>query len=146
LDNETILNGWKEIADYLHCGVRTVQRWEETGLPIRRENTKGGRKGVIALRGEIDAWLRRVPLHERMPSERQESMPSEPKSIAPLISHSRQLQQEVAASAGDLLFAIQELKETVELLCSPTNASQSATSECIEEVPRQDTHSLSRIA
>jgi len=31
-----ILSGWKEIASYLHCGVRTVQRWEMDGLPIRR--------------------------------------------------------------------------------------------------------------
>jgi len=31
-----ILSGWKEIASYLHCGVRTVQRWEVDGLPIYR--------------------------------------------------------------------------------------------------------------
>lgn len=32
-----ILSGWKEIANYLRKGVRTVQRYErELGLPIRR--------------------------------------------------------------------------------------------------------------
>jgi hypothetical protein len=31
-----ILKGWKDIAKYLGCGVRTVQRWEKLGLPVRR--------------------------------------------------------------------------------------------------------------
>src|SRR5947209_4948376 len=55
--NAGILNSWKEISAYIGRGVRTVQRWErEFGLPVRRP---GGhiRGSVIALRGEIDAWL-----------------------------------------------------------------------------------------
>jgi len=32
-----ILSGWKEIANYLGKGVRTVQRYERyMGLPVRR--------------------------------------------------------------------------------------------------------------
>ena len=31
-----ILKGWKDIAKYLGTAVRTVQRWELLGLPIRR--------------------------------------------------------------------------------------------------------------
>lgn len=52
-----ILSGWKEIADYLHCGVRTVQRWERNGLPIRRP-TAGKRSHVIARSEELDQWVR----------------------------------------------------------------------------------------
>jgi len=55
------LNSWKEIANYLNRGVRTVQRWErDLQLPVRRpRGTK--RSAVLAVRGEIDAWLRSCP-------------------------------------------------------------------------------------
>lgn len=51
-----ILSGWKEIAGYLHTGVRTAQRWEDTGLPINRP-CPGRRSHVVADSGEIDLWL-----------------------------------------------------------------------------------------
>ncbi|MFB3814122.1 MAG: hypothetical protein ACE14L_08415 [Terriglobales bacterium] len=53
-----ILTSWKDIAQYLGKGVRTVQRWErELGLPVRRP--KPGQKHIIiAFRNEVDAWLR----------------------------------------------------------------------------------------
>ncbi len=51
-----ILSGWKDIANYLRKGVRTVQRYErELGLPVRRPS--GKIKGsVIATQSELDAW------------------------------------------------------------------------------------------
>jgi phage terminase Nu1 subunit (DNA packaging protein) len=52
-----ILSGWKEIASYLHCGVRTVQRWEMDGLPVRRP-LPGKRSHVIAHSEELDRWVR----------------------------------------------------------------------------------------
>jgi hypothetical protein len=53
---EMLLNGWKEIANYVGRGVRTVQRWEIYGLPARRP---GGhmRGAVIAVASELDEWL-----------------------------------------------------------------------------------------
>jgi len=51
-----LLNGWKEISNYLQRGVRTVQRWERLGLPITRIN-KNVRSPVIAFSEEIDKWL-----------------------------------------------------------------------------------------
>jgi len=50
------LETWKEIADYLGKGIRTVQRWEKhDGLPVHRE--AGGRKeSVFAWSDELDAW------------------------------------------------------------------------------------------
>src|SRR5438477_2589990 len=53
-----ILNSWKEIATYLDRGVRTVQRWENDGLPIRRVGT-GKRTAVFAFTVEIDKWLQK---------------------------------------------------------------------------------------
>ena len=56
-----VLNSWKEIANYLGRGVRTVQRYEhDLGLPIRRPSGKS-RSSVIALTEELDEWLRRTP-------------------------------------------------------------------------------------
>lgn len=53
-----VLNSWKEIARYLDRGVRTAQRWEaELNLPVRRPRSKG-RSPVMALRSEIDLWLK----------------------------------------------------------------------------------------
>ncbi len=50
------LTCWKEIADYLDKGVRTVQRWErDMGLPVRRVNGTKGR--VFAMCHELEVWL-----------------------------------------------------------------------------------------
>ena len=52
-----VLNSWKEIANYLGRGVRTVQRWErELGLPVRRPRGKD-RSAVMAIQQELDDWL-----------------------------------------------------------------------------------------
>jgi CheY-like chemotaxis protein len=52
-----ILKSWKEIANHLHCGVRTAQRWEkELGLPIRRPAAPDGNI-VLAFTEEMDEWV-----------------------------------------------------------------------------------------
>jgi hypothetical protein len=55
-----VLTGWKEISTYLRSGVRTVQRWEILGLPVRRIGG-GPRRPVIAFAEELDAWQRAAP-------------------------------------------------------------------------------------
>jgi CheY-like chemotaxis protein len=51
-----ILKSWKEIATFLHCGVRTAQRWEaELGLPVRRP--RGDRHVVLAFTEELAQWI-----------------------------------------------------------------------------------------
>ena len=56
----TVLNSWKEIANYLQRGVRTVQRWEaHLQLPVRRIGT-GKRSPVYANVAELDFWLSTV--------------------------------------------------------------------------------------
>ena len=58
MTNGDVLNSWKEIATYVGRGVRTVQRWEqELHLPVRRPRGKH-RSAVIALKQDIDLWLR----------------------------------------------------------------------------------------
>jgi hypothetical protein len=58
------LAGWKEIANYLDKGVRTVQRYErEMGLPVRRPAGKS-RAAVLATRAELDAWVAASPIRE----------------------------------------------------------------------------------
>jgi len=59
-----ILSGWKEIANYLGCGVRTAQRWEAKGLPINRPNP--GRRGhVVTETSQIDGWIHDSAFRQR---------------------------------------------------------------------------------
>lgn len=59
------LNSWKEIANYMGRGVRTLQRYElQYGLPVRRPSGKS-RSAVIATRAEIDAWVAAAPIREK---------------------------------------------------------------------------------
>ena len=51
-----ILTGWKEISNHLRYGVRTLQRWERKGLPIRRIN-QTRRSPVVADSEELEAWI-----------------------------------------------------------------------------------------
>ena len=56
-----ILNGWKEIAEYLGRGVRTLQRYEaQYRLPVHRPAGKD-RSAVLAFTDELDAWLAGTP-------------------------------------------------------------------------------------
>jgi phage terminase Nu1 subunit (DNA packaging protein) len=55
-----ILSGWKEIAGHLRRGVRTVQRWESYGLPVRRPAGRS-RSAVFAISEEIDRWAHSRP-------------------------------------------------------------------------------------
>ena len=52
-----ILTGWKEIGGHLRCTPRTAQRWERSGLPVKRP-IPGRRSHVIADSELLDAWLR----------------------------------------------------------------------------------------
>ena len=66
-DRTHLLTGWKEIANYMHQGVRTVQRWELLGLPVRRVTTTS-RSPVIAFAEDLDIWARSLhfPLLDRI--------------------------------------------------------------------------------
>ena len=57
MQQDDLLNGWKEIADYLKVDRKTAQRWEASdNLPILRPEKR--RKGpVLAKKSALDAWL-----------------------------------------------------------------------------------------
>ena len=54
--NEPRLEYWGEIALHLKRDIRTVQRWEKFGLPVRRVRI-GEQDRVYAYRSELDKWL-----------------------------------------------------------------------------------------
>jgi len=56
-----IINGWKEIAQYVGRGVRTVQRWErDLRFLVHRPKGKD-RSAVVAFAEELDTWLHSTP-------------------------------------------------------------------------------------
>ena len=55
-DTDRRLNSWKEIAAYLQSDVRTAQRWEAEGLPVRRLR-HDKLASVYAQTADIEAWL-----------------------------------------------------------------------------------------
>ena len=59
-EQHCVLIGWKEIATHLGKSVRTVQRYDNFGLPVRRPagHTHGS---VIAMRWELDGWVKWKP-------------------------------------------------------------------------------------
>ena len=64
VDGPQFLSGWKDIANYLGKGVRTVQRYErQLGLPVRRPAGKPW-GSVVATRAELDAWVTASPIRE----------------------------------------------------------------------------------
>ena len=85
-----ILNGWKEIANYLRCGLRTVQRWERNGLPVLRP-APGSRAHVVAYSENLDRWLKRskdgLPAMESLQTEIERSQ----QLLLTLSQHRRQM-------------------------------------------------------
>src|SRR5262245_25631702 len=81
------LDSWKAIAAYLNRDVRTVRRWEQLGLPVRR--VPGGRgTSVFAFTEEIDAWLKAsehqqsVAAPETAPSRPVQPIPTETSKVS----------------------------------------------------------------
>jgi hypothetical protein len=61
-----VLTSWKEIAQYLGKGIRTVQRWERLySLPVRRPGDN--HHAILAIPEELDAWI-----HAQRPTRRSE--------------------------------------------------------------------------
>lgn len=72
-----LLCGWKEIAEYMHLTVRTAQRWQRVGLPVRRAY-ESQRSPVLAAQHELEQWLSmRETRRRRRPSESQRRLVSE---------------------------------------------------------------------
>jgi len=102
-----ILNGWKEVAGYLHSSVRSVQRWERvSNLPIRRVN--GSRRSAIfAFPAELDTWLRHPSLKDGAGSDEFGLLAK----TELLISESKRLRMELRQRRVELHAAVNGLSD-----------------------------------
>jgi hypothetical protein len=93
-----ILNSWKEIATYMGRAVRTVQRWENNGLPIRRVGA-GNRSPVFAFTVDIDKWLRK-----RRTAEDPDNLKAPQSDTGKLLAESQRLVSTLQRNGADFLF------------------------------------------
>ena len=114
------LSSWKEIANYMGKGVRTVQRYEaELGLPVRRPAGRS-RSAVFATRAEIDAWAAAAPLRQTLRLSRAElernpdllALRSGIREMEALRGQMEALHRQTASSLGLLISGLQMLRQT----------------------------------
>jgi hypothetical protein len=119
------LAGWKEIAQYLGKGVRTVQRYErEMGLPVRRPAAKS-RAAVVATRVELDAWVTASPLRQvfSLPRMAYEGSPVT-KALTTEVAEMTRLRLQMAGLRDDLRHAVTLLAQSVEIARSEVSSHQ----------------------
>ena len=97
-----ILTGWKEISEHLRYGVRTVQRWERDGLPVKRVNNSP-RSRVVADSEQLDTWI----LH------RIELPPGAPGQGTDNLQRTRELRRESQEIRKELRASWQVLRKTL---------------------------------
>jgi hypothetical protein len=110
------LSGWKEIANYLGKGVRTVQRYErELGFPARRPAGKP-HGAVIATIAEVDAWVDAIPIREQFrlsrmqmdsPTVMLDDLKKRMETMAALRDQMQALRTELRASVQNLAESIE---------------------------------------
>ena len=99
-----ILTGWKEIAQYLKCGVRTVQRWESDGLPIKRPHP-GKRSHVVADSRQLDSWV-----HDNA------FWRAEDRYLLDTLVRNRALREQVKEARAELHSKVQQLRKEMAAL------------------------------
>src|SRR5215470_3218841 len=126
-----VLNSWKEIASYMNRGVRTVQRWEaELNLPVRRPHGRG-RSAVVAIRSELDLWLKACPIeHNSDPkTEAQLRVGGRVRALnTELLLEGRRLRRHVATSRLQVSSALVNLVATLERMTAEYPSSRIAAS------------------
>jgi len=120
------LSGWKDIANYLGKGVRTVQRYErELGLPVRRPAGKPW-GSVVATKAEIDAWVAASPIREAFQLAKPVPDPFALATVA--IKHGIQemcrLRHQMLALRAELKTSVHLLKESVYSLQTEVNSNR----------------------
>jgi hypothetical protein len=115
VEQPRFLSGWKEIANYLGKGVRTVQRYERAlGLPVRRPagNATGS---VVATKPELDAWVAASPIRESFRLTKTESGAGSrtTKSIMSGIEEMTRLREQMMALRSDMRTSVQALCESL---------------------------------
>ena len=113
-----ILSGWKNIAQHLGMGVRTVQRYErQLGLPVRR--LAGRLRGAVAAtKSELDAWVAASPIREtfqlaKLPSNfRSEEVVTVKRGIEEM----RILRHQMTTLREEMKDTVQLLRRSIEIL------------------------------
>lgn len=118
------LSGWKEIANFMGMGVRTVQRYEQDmGLPVRRPVGKT-RGSVVAVRAEIDGWVKASPIREVF-QLRQQSDVYSTDALHQGISELTALREQMSLLRAELRGSVTRLQNNVRLLQGQLNESLS---------------------
>lgn len=112
-----LLNGWKEIANYLGKGVRTVQRYErESRLPVHRPAARL-RSSVVVSRRELDEWISRGATSAKLKaptnSEPLVGLRSEILELQRLRAERRELLEELRAQRSALELNTQRIREAL---------------------------------
>jgi hypothetical protein len=111
------VSGWKDIANYLGKGVRTVQRYErELGLPIRRPSGRDS-GSVIATKVELDAWIAASPIREtfRLPGYDSQSVPARLDEFKRQIAEMHRLRQETEGLRYAVRSALEQLRANLQV-------------------------------
>ena len=108
-----ILSGWKEIAHYLGRGTRTVQRWEQFGLPVRRP-AGHSRSAVSAISTDIDGWLQHGPPAEDMPNGTCNSVREAASALQTALSEHRRLLKQQSSLREQLANCRRDVSDIVE--------------------------------
>jgi hypothetical protein len=110
-----ILSGWKEVANYLGKGVRTVQRYErQLGLPVRRPAGKP-RGSVVATKAELDGWVAACPIQHifSLGTERDSRYAALATSIQNGLDQMTKLRDQMAALRGEVRESVKVLRQSV---------------------------------
>lgn len=115
-----VLTSWKEIAQYMGKGVRTVQRWEQDfGLPVRRP-MGSEKKAVLARPRDLDMWLalrcgtNAGELRQRDPRTSSLAIRT---TLAAELETSRMLREENRTVRAELSSAVRALRVQLQELC-----------------------------
>jgi hypothetical protein len=114
-EQSQFLSGWKEIANYLGKGVRTVQRYErELGLPVRRPAGKST-GSVVATRVELDAWVAASPIREAFQLTRLQTNVSSAttQSIRDGLAEMARLREQMLGLRNDLRASLEILHQSL---------------------------------
>ena len=113
-----ILSGWKNIAQHLGMGVRTVQRYErQLGLPVRR--LAGRLRGAVAAtKSELDAWVAASPIREtfQLAKPSSSSRSQELVIVKRGIEEMRVLRDQMVTLRDEMKDAVQVLANSIEIL------------------------------
>jgi hypothetical protein len=101
---DMILSGWKQIAAYLGCGIRTAQRWEATGLPVHRP-IPGRRSHVTVESEQLDFWVRDTELRRNGASDRLAT-----------VQRARELRKEIQQARQTLRLKMEALRKELAAL------------------------------